>query len=288
VNLPTDLLRTFVTIVDLGSFSRAADKLGRSQPAISLQIKRLETQLETRLYERDSRNLTLSRDGLQLLDYARRMLALNDEAVVRLLSPNLAGRVHLGIPNEYAASQQFPSVLNRFAQSYPEVELQVTCDLSINLLRDLRIGRFDAVLALHDGTETDYFNEHWREEIVWVAGPESGTNRHSPVPLIVAPEGCIYRQRMINALNAREKPWHIVYTSQNYGGIRAGVMAGLGVTALARNTLSEGMVVISGTDYFNRLADVELGMHYNRDKASIAAQKLAEFIGIHYGTQNQD
>ena len=286
MNLPTDLLRTFVTIVDLGSFSRAADKLGRSQPAISLQIKRLETMLEAKLYERDSRNLTLSTSGVQLVDYARRILALNDEAVVKMLSPELEGRVHLGIPNEFAASQQFPSVLSRFGQSYPEVELQVTCDLSVNLLKNLKRGQFDVVLALHDGSETDYFNEHWREEMVWVVGPDSMANKQTPVPLIVAPEGCIYRQRMINTLNSREKPWHIVYTSQNYGGIRAGVMAGLGVTALARNTVSEGMIVMSGGDSFNRLDEVELGMHYDREKASVAARKLAEFIGIHYGTQH--
>ena len=285
MNLPTDLLRTFVTIVDFGSFSRAADKLGRSQPAISLQIKRLETMLQTRLYERDSRNLTLSTGGVQLVGYARRILALNDEAVVKMLSPELEGRVHLGIPNEYAASQQFPSVLSRFGQSYPEVKLHVTCDLSVNLLKKLKLGLFDVVLALHDGTETDYFNEHWREEMVWVAGPESLANKQSPVPLIVAPEGCIYRQRMINALNNREKPWHIVYTSQNYGGIRAGVMAGLGVTALARNTVSEGMVIMTSSEAFNRLPDVELGMHYDRENTSAAARKLAEFIGIHYGAQ---
>ena len=88
---------------------------------------------------------------------------------------------------------------------------------------------------------------------------------------------------MIEVLDALKRDWHIVYTSQNYGGIRAGVMAGLGVTALARNTVSEGMVVMGSAERMRRLQQIELGLHYDADKASTAARKLAEFIAMHYG-----
>ncbi len=283
MNLPTELLRTFVTIADLGSFTRAGDKLGRSQPAISLQIKRLEEMLKTRLYERSSRDLVLSHSGRQLADYARKILALNDEAVVKLLHQEIEGSVHLGIPNEFASSRLFPEVLSRFSQSYPRVQLQVTCDLSVNLLNRLNRDAFDLVLALHDGTQADYYRESWYEEIVWVCGPDSNASLRDPLPLIVAPEGCIYRQRMIEVLDSLDRRWHIAYTSQNYGGIRAGVMAGLGVTALAKNTVSEGMVVMGSAERLRRLQQVELGMHYDVEKVSTAARKLAEFIGMHYG-----
>ena len=283
MNLPTDLLRTFVTITDLGSFTRAGDKLGRSQPAISLQIKRLEEMLKTRLYERSNRDLELSHSGRLLADYARRMLAINDEAVIKLLQQDVEGSVHLGIPNEFAASRLFPEVLSRFSQSHPQVQLQVTCDLSVNLLDRLKRNTFDLVLALHNSSESGYDKESWFEEIVWVCGPDSNANQREPLPLIVAPEGCIYRQRMIEALDTIGKPWHIVYTSQNYGGIRAGVMAGLGVTALARNTVSEGMIVLGSADRMRRLQQVELGLHYDADSASIASRRLAEFIALHYG-----
>jgi len=283
MNLPTDLLRTFVTIADLGSFTRAGDKLGRSQPAISLQIKRLEELLQSRLYDRSSRELLLSPAGKQLAEYARKMLALNDEAVVMLLQPGVEGTVHLGIPNEFAASRLFPEVLSRFSQSYPQVQLQVTCDLSVNLLEQLKRDAYDVVLALHDGTQTDYYKESWYEEIVWVCGPDSNASQRDPLPLIVAPEGCLYRQRMIEVLNEIGRPWHIVYTSQNYGGIRAGVMAGLGVTVLAKNTVSEGMIIMGSAERMRRLQQIELGMHYDSQKASTAARKLAEFIGMHYG-----
>ncbi len=283
MNLPTDLLRTFVTIADLGSFTRAGDKLGRSQPAITLQLKRLEELLQSRLYHRSRRAQMPRPTGKQHADYARKMLALNDEAVVMLLQPGVEGTVHLGIPNEFAASRLFPEVLSRFSQSYPQVQLQVTCDLSVNLLEQLKRDAYDVVLALHDGTQTDYYKESWYEEIVWVCGPDSNTSQRDPLPLIVAPEGCLYRQRMIEVLNELERPWHIVYTSQNYGGIRAGVMAGLGVTALAKNTVSEGMIIMGSAERMRRLQQIELGMHYDAQKASTAARKLAEFIGMHYG-----
>lgn len=283
MNLPTELLRTFVTIADLGSFTRAGDKLGRSQPAISLQIKRLESLLQVRLYDRTSRDMVLSSGGKQLVGYARKILALNDEAVVKLLQPGVQGSVHLGIPNEFAASRLFPSVLRRFAQAYPDVEIKVTCDLSVNLLNRMKHDEFDLVLALHDGTETGYYNENWQEEIVWVCGPDSNVNTRDPLPLIVAPEGCFYRKRMIETLDASQRKWHVVYTSQNYGGIRAGVMAGLGVTALARNTVDEDMIIMGSAERMRRLPQVELGMHYDSVKASTASRKLAEFIGLHYG-----
>lgn len=283
MNLPTELLRTFVTIADLGSFTRAGDKLGRSQPAISLQVKRLESLLRVRLYDRTSRDLALSAAGKKLVEYARKILALNDEAVVNLLQPQVQGRVHLGIPNEFAASRLFPAILSRFAQAYPDVQIQVTCDLSVNLLKSMQRDEFDLVLALHDGAETGYYNENWLEDIVWVCGPDSSIYLRDPLPLIVAPEGCFYRTRMIETLNSSQRKWHIAYTSQNYGGIRAGVMAGLGVTALAHNTVSEGMIIIGRAERMCRLPQVQLGMHYDPLKASTASRKLAEFIGMHYG-----
>ncbi|MFT5663296.1 MAG: DNA-binding transcriptional LysR family regulator, partial [Gammaproteobacteria bacterium] len=191
-----------------------------------------------------------------------------------------------GIPNEFAASRLFPSVLSRFAQAYPDVQIKVTCDLSINLLKRMRQEEFDLVLALHDGTETGNYNENWQEEIVWVCGPDSNAHLRDPLPLIAAPEGCFYRKRMIETLDASQRKWHVVYTSQNYGGIRAGVMAGLGVTALARNTVSEGMIIMGSAEKMRRLPQVELGMHYDSIKASTASRKLAEFIGMHYGGNN--
>ncbi len=280
MNLPIDLLRTFVAVAELGSFTRAGELLGRSQPAISLQIKRLEALLNMPLFLRDSRSLRQTDGGQELFEYARRILALNDEAVACLIHPKIRGNLHLGIPNEFAASF-LPDILRRFAQSHPEVEVQVTCDLSVNLLRRLQQKHFDMVLALHSAHEVHSPDAVWMEDVVWVGAPGFSLQANSPLPLIVAPEGCVYRARIIQALNDGARSWRIAYTSPNFSGIYAGVLAGLGVTAVARSTVPEGLRVLGVAERLPTLPGVDMGLHYNREALSLASQRLIEHIRSH-------
>ena len=141
-NIPTDLLRTFTKAIDSGSFTRAGDLVGRTPSAISLQIKRLEEIVDVHLFKRDSRKLLLTPEGKSLAQYARRILALNDEALAVLRQPSVAGRIRLGAPHEYTASF-LPDFLGKFAQSHPNVMLEVTSDLSKNLLNRQSSGEFD-------------------------------------------------------------------------------------------------------------------------------------------------
>lgn len=283
MNLPTDLLRSFVTVVELGGVSNACETLGRSQPAVSLQIKRLEDLISMPLFLRVNRRLELTEAGQQLFDYARRMLSLNDEAVARLIRPKVSGSVHLGIPNEFAASF-LPSILRHYARSHPEITIQVTCDLSINLLKRHKNGEFDLVLALHDQQQAqENSSEAWLEEIVWVGAPGSSADLETPMPLIVAPKGCVYRARIIRTLNAIEQPWRIAYTSPNFSGIRAGVAAGLGITAMSRSSVTDGLKILVSKERLPVLPDVEMGLHYDRAKISAAVYHLVEYISAHIG-----
>jgi DNA-binding transcriptional LysR family regulator len=279
MNLPTDLLRTFVSVAETGSTTSAGELLGRSQPAISLQIKRLETQLNLSLFHR-GRRLSLTEPGQRLFDYARQMLALNDEAVTRLLRPKVSGRVHLGIPNEFAASF-LPAILRRYAQSHTEVEVQVTCDLSVNLIERLHNREFDMALALHDGPAPDDAACSWQEEVVWAGAPGCTAQRETPLPLIVAPEGCVYRASIIRRLDALKRPWRIVYTSPNFSGIRAGVAAGLGITAVASSTVVDGLRQLGAAEKLPKLPDVQMGLHYDPARISPAARRLVEYITTH-------
>jgi DNA-binding transcriptional LysR family regulator len=282
MNLPTDLLRSFVTVAELGGVTSAGDVLGRSQPAVSLQIKRLEDMLSLPLFDRANRRLKLTAAGQKLFDYARQMLALNDEAVANLTRPRISGNVHLGIPNEFAASF-LPAILQRYARSHPKVTVQVTCDLSVNLLQRLQQGEFDLALALHDHMAPETSARAWMEDVVWVGAPGATAYRESPLPLIVAPQGCVYRARVIRALDSLGQAWRIAYTSPNFSGIRAGVSAGLGITAVARSTVTEGLKILSLPDRLPRLPDVEMGLHYDRESISAAAYRLVEFITAHVG-----
>ncbi len=282
MNLPTDLLRSFVTVAELGGITPACELLGRSQPAVSLQIKRLEELVSMNLFKRDKRKLELTEAGQRLFDYARQMLSLNDEAVARLIRPKVSGNVHLGIPNEFAASF-LPSILRHFAQAHPEVTIQVTCDLSVNLLSRLGDGEFDLVLALHDRLATDSSGCAWMEDVVWVGAQGGSFGRDGPVPLIVAPEGCVYRARVIRSLDAMGQSWRIVYTSPNFSGIRAGVAAGLGITAVARSTVADGLKILGAQHRLPRLPDVEMGLHYDPARISSAVYRLVEHIAAHAG-----
>lgn len=276
-NLPTDLLRTFVTVVDSGGFTRAGELLGRSQPAISLQIKRLEGLAGSPLLQRNGRSLVATEVGRMLLGYARQMLALNDEVLARLDQPKVAGGIRLGIPNEFAGSF-LPDILGRFARAHPEITLEVGCDLSTNLLSRLGKGEFDLVFALHDGPPESPSSHGWPEELVWVGSPHHAVHLKSPLPLIVAPHGCIYRKRITESLDRIGKPWRIAYSSPSFGGINAGVQAGLGVTVLARSTVGENQRILGDTRLLPKLAPVQVALHHPDGVAPPALRRLVEFM----------
>ncbi len=287
-NLPTDLLRTFVTVAETGGFTRAGDLLGRSQPAVSLQVKRLEELLGTALFQRDGRVLSLSERGGVVFDYAQRILSLNDEVLVKLSQPEIEGNVRLGIPNEYAHSF-LPVVLGQFAQSHPNVTLEVDCDLSVNLLAMHKRGDFDLVFILHKESAPQHLTEVWQEDLVWVGSPAHQTSHQKPLPLIVEPKGSVYRERLLSVLERAGIAARIAYTTPSFGAIKAGVTAGLGITVLPRSTVPESLKILDMPDELPALGGVELALHYHKAKASQALLRLVEHIssGITYGAHRR-
>ncbi|AZZ92082.1 LysR family transcriptional regulator [Hahella sp. KA22] len=274
--LPTDLLQTFVAVADYGGFTQAGDALGRSQPAISLQIRRLEELVGTTLLVRNNKALAPTPEGLILLQYARDILALNKEAMIKLSQPELAGCLRLGIPNEFASS--LPEVLGKFSQAHPNVTLEVTCDLSSNLVERYRSKELDLVFALHTSLRTISPEEGWMEDLVWATSIHHTCHTRHPVPLIVAPRGCVYRHRIIEALDSMSIPWRIVYTCASFSGIRAGVLAGLGVTVLGKSIVPEGLRVVESSDYLPALPGVQMRLLYNREQTSPAVAGFVQFI----------
>ena len=276
-NLPTDLLRTFVTVAECGSVTTAGEMLGRSQPALSLQIKRLEELLDVQLFHRGGRKLALSERGQMLFTYAEQILSSNDEAVNRLTHPSLKGHVHLGIPNEFAASF-LPAVLRRYAQAHADVTVQVTCDLSVNLLARLKAGEFDLVLALQDKPIDLPTPCQWQERAVWVGTTGGQIHKQRPLPLILAPEGCVYRSRILSVLDERGVDWRVAYTSPNFSGIRAGVAAGLGITAMAQSTVTDGIKLLGALEQLPALPDVQMRLLHSKKRSTPAAERLIEHI----------
>lgn len=280
-NIPTELLRTFVKAVDLGSFTRAGDAVGRTQSAVSLQVRRLEEMLDAQLFVRGSHRVKLTDEGVTLLEYARRMLALNDEAVSSLRRPKAAGSVRLGAPHEYTASL-LPVILGKFAQAHPGVMLEVTCDLSKNLLARQEKGEFDLVIALHDDPAASGGTKVLTEPLVWITSQDHARHEQRPLSLVVAPSPCIYRNRVLQTLSRRNLPWRVAYTSSSYSGIIAAVRAGLGVTLLAASTVPEGVRALEERDGFPAMGELDVRLHMRQESATEATRCLADYIATSF------
>jgi DNA-binding transcriptional LysR family regulator len=273
-----DLLRTFVAIVDSGGFSRAAERVGRTQSTVSLQIKKLEDGLRRRLFEREpGRELLLTPDGEILLTYARQMLRLADEARSRLMEPDIAGTVRLGTPEDFATTH-LPDVLARFARAHPRVALEVNCDFTVNLLDGFSKGQYDLVLFKREPQGKGGGVGVWREVLVWAASPRLVHADDEPLPLILAPVPDVYRRRALACLDEVKRPWRIVYTSPSLNGLQAAVKAGLGVTVLPREMVQPGLVLLGSEQGLPALSDTEIVLYRAPGTLSRAAELLAEHI----------
>ncbi len=279
-HLPLETLRAFISIYELQSYTAAAQQLNRSQPAISLQIKRLEELLETTLLTRNRGRILLTPAGTELLEHARAMLALNDHIFARFTEPAVSGQVRLGIPSEFA-SKVLPQVLGQFAHAYPNVSLSVTSALSKNLLQDEQ-AHFDLVIALK---EPDKLLTRpgvvvlKKEPLVWVARDIDTITSANDLPLVVAPDGCIYRRRALNSLRHAKITSRISYTNADFTGLTAAIESGLGVTVLAQSTVPDRLIRIQryGTTILPELGEVSVVM-WQADSNNQSARQLAQFI----------
>jgi DNA-binding transcriptional LysR family regulator len=280
------LLRTFVTVSEAQGFTRAGERLGLSQPAVSLQMKRLEESVGRVLIDRDSRGLRLTPDGEILLGYAREMLRLNDEARARLSDRDVEGVVRLGTPEDFA-TMHLPDVLARFARTHPRVALDVKCELTLTLLDGLAQGAYDMVLVKREPMGPGGGVKVWREPLVWVASPTMSHAADAPVPIVCSPHPCVYRKRAVTSLDAVRRAWRIIYTSPSLQGTLAAVRAGLGVTILPKEMVPPGFHMLSEGDGFPALDDTEIALVAAPGSQTPAAQRLAEHIVRSLETSHQ-
>lgn len=278
-NMRTDVLRTFVTVAQIGGFTQAGELLGRSQPAISLQIKGLEKMLGQVLLIRSGMNVELTHSGQVLFEYAKKILNLNDEALGQLDNAAIFGKVRLGIPSEFATTL-LPKIIGRFIKAYPNVILEVHCDLSKNLLIKSKRKKYDLILALQDDPQKEDSNRVKTDELVWVSSDKHDVHLLQTVPLIAAFEGCIYRKRAITTLTQNQRPWRLVYTIPDLTGIEAAIQEGLGVTVLAKSTVPDNLVIIKESDRLPKLGEIGITLIHNESNSNQAIERLLEFLRI--------
>lgn len=273
-SIPTDLLRAFVAIIDLKGFTRAGERLGRTQPAISLQMKKLQDLVGAPLLRKGGTELTEA--GEIVAGFARQILALNDDMMLRLARRNARGSLRLGLANDYA-DHFLPHLLGGLGADGAGMTFDVTYDLSAALLRDLSDGAYDIVVAMTaDGPAEGAFMT-WRESLVWAGGlvplPHGAGE---PVRLVGYPEGCLYRRGMLAALQRAGRAFDFVYASPSQSGIAAAVASGLGITAMARRVLPQGLRELGPANDLPPLADVVIGIYLaDSSKQSAVAQSFA-------------
>jgi len=277
VNLDLDLIRAFVAVVETQNFTRAGTRLGRSQSTVSLQIKRLEEQIDTELFTRDPRRVVLTGHGEALLPQARRLLRLNDEIVGEMFEHSLEGEVRFGAPEDFATTH-LPHILGDYAHSYPHVSLSVTCDLTLRLMEKMQQGKLDLALIKREPLGGDIGVKVWREKLVWAGAGEEVLHDGAPLPLVVAPTPCIYRKRATASLDAAGRAWRIAYTSPSLAGQHAALRAGLGITALPRDMVPKDLVLFGKEHGFPALPDAEIALIRAGKTLPVAAERLAEFI----------
>lgn len=274
--LDLDLLRSFVSVVDAGGFTRAGERVHRTQSTVSQQIRRLEAEVGRPLLKRNGKQATLTEEGERLLSYARRILALAQEARDVVARPAAEGIVRLGLPEDFAA-YSLTELLSDFARSRPGLRLDVRCGLSIDMRRGLERGELDLALLKREVGESGAIAA-WPEQLYWVTSRQHPIDfDRDPLPLAVFYQGCLYRNRMVHALEAAGRAWHIGYTSPSLTGIQAAVSAGLGVAVLPKVAILPEHRMLGERDGFPPVSNTEVALIAGQD-ASAATLRLADLL----------
>jgi DNA-binding transcriptional LysR family regulator len=278
INLDMDVLRTFVAAQQLGGLNRAANQIGRSQSAVSQQIRRLEQQVGETLYRKDGRGLALTEAGDVVLAYARRILELNDEAVAAVRGVSVRGAVRFGLPSDLAETW-LSMTLGRFKRAHPSVLVEAVVDRNALLLEQLDKGHLDLALAFGGGSRND------AEPLAtlpmrWI-GPASGEPVSAPgelLPLVMYSPPCFFRQAGIEALDKAGLPWRTAFTSPSLHGLWAAVDAGLGVTLRTAAGLPKSLIVLDERSGLPPVPTIALCLHDAGRELSPAASRLKAIL----------
>ncbi|MCK1425457.1 LysR family transcriptional regulator [Bradyrhizobium sp. 180] len=272
--LDLELLRSFVSVIEAGGFTRAGERVHRTQSTVSQQIKRLEEDVGQALLHRDGKDVRPTEAGERLLSYARRLLSLAEEARDVLRQPEGEGAIRLGIPEDFAA-YRLAKLLGAFSRSHPRLRLDVRADQSKHLARDLERGELDLALYKREAGAKDAIAV-WPERVHWVTSKSHPVDVNVPsVPLIGFPLGCIYRAGAIHALESAGRAWHTAYTSSSLAGIQAAVAAGMGLSILSEMAIQSDHRVLTAKDGFAPINRTEVAL-MAAPGASPATLRLAD------------
>ncbi|WP_213805490.1 LysR substrate-binding domain-containing protein [Granulicella sp. dw_53] len=274
-NLDLDTLRTLSVAHDLGGLAQAAERLGRTPSAISLQMKRLQDDLATPLFRKHGRGLALTEAGEVALTYARRMLALNDELLDTMQGANLAGHIRIGCPQDFAPI--LPSVLSHFALLYPRMQIELRIEGNAALADAVEKSQIDlaVVIGHEDRSSAQKVGEL---ELVWIASSTFTPSPDEPLPLAVLGPQCAFRKCAIHHLEATNKPHRIAANSPSLDGLWAALLGGLGITARTVMNLPDGLVSAGSLHNLPSLGFLPVTLHRNAQSSGVATERMASLL----------
>ncbi|MBV9287688.1 MAG: LysR family transcriptional regulator [Hyphomicrobiales bacterium] len=279
--LDTDQLRSFLAIVDSGSFTRAAERVHKTQSAVSMHIRRLEERLGCALFVKQGRGARLTAEGESLVDFARRILHIEAGAVAALSRKGLRGSTRLGIPDDYAEAF-LAEILARFNRRHPLVEISVVCEGSPELAAQISAGALELALVT-DHPGLNGFELLREEPLVWAASERFRIEAKAPIPLALGAPSCIWRRAAEDALAGADRPTRGLFYSKNYSAIGALARAGLAATTLPESMVGPGLRALGPEWGLPDLGLVRMGLIHAPGLATEETKALAEAIRLTVG-----
>ncbi|MEX6156196.1 LysR family transcriptional regulator [Providencia manganoxydans] len=254
-DLQLDWLKCFVAVINTGSVSAAALEIHRSQSAVSMQLKKLESALGCQLLLRSPRQHQLTYEGQKLLGYARRILDIHNEIQTAFHGGKLVGRIRLGVPDDYAEKYLTP-VLKRFAVNHGSVEIELSCEQSTSLIPKIEQGLLDLALISRENNNQGTLLFH--EPMVWVGSNQFDIWQRDPLPIAVYEQKSLAKRSAINALSLQGRRYKVVYNSSSLAGQIAAVQSGLAIAVLTQCSVPNDLKILGSAHSLGPLEPMEV------------------------------
>lgn len=277
MNLDFFTINCFIAVVETSSFTKAAQRVCRSQSAVSQQMNNLEDKLGKKLLER-GKIISTTHDGDIFLSYAKKIHKLNLELFDRFMEPEMAGKISFGLPEDFA-SVFLSDVLASFALTHPKISLDVECDLTLNLVESFKNKRLDlALVKLNQDSDFSSATEVWSENLEWVGKSDSSIMEdNDTIPLVVSPQPCVYREAAIKALETSNIKWRVVFSSHSFTSLLAAVRAGIGITILPKNMKPKDLKFVQKRHKLPVLEETKISL-LREANASATVNAFAQFV----------
>jgi len=239
IDIDIGMLRCFVEVAETESFTRAGKNIGLTQSGVSVKIRRLEERLGTILFNRTHKRLALTPEGEMLMEYARRILSVHDEAVSRLTKPKASGKLRIGL-TDYFIPELLPKLLSKFRKQYPNIYLEIQTGVGINLIPMYEKGELDLVVAGKDDYEGNC-RVLTQEPLIWVVGRDTEVSRHETAHLVLLPSPCYFRKIATESLEKAGRQWEALFTGTSIASVQSAVQAGMGLSILPAGALKDGL-----------------------------------------------